>query len=257
MVVTDMLSNVLGWTNRQLHYYKTKEQMHTAYNALLQAMYAAEQKRQAEEIKALRLESELQLQRERLGRDLHDGFGSQLTHIISRLDLLAYTGVRDTSVLQRLSEFARDMNHTLRETIWLLDQETITVEAFGNRLHSLLLKVWEDRESPVLRWQFLNSPENPVLPLLLAQHLVRITQEATNNALKYAAASEIQVILEILETNLVLTILDNGYGFDLATVNQGFGLTNMRKRAEEVKGAFIVASDSLGTCINLILPLTF
>ena len=255
MVVTDMLSNVLGWTNRQLHYYKTKEQMHTAYNALLQAMYAAEQKRQAEEIKALRLESELQLQRERLGRDLHDGFGSQLTHIISRLDLLAYTGVRDTSVLQRLSEFARDMNHTLRETIWLLDQETITVEAFGNRLHSLLLKVWEDREAPGLCWQLRNSPENPFLPPLVAQYLVRITQEATNNALKYAKATQVSVTLVVDKTNLLLTITDNGLGFDAATTSKGFGLTNMRKRAEEVKGSFELQTNHSGTKIRVVLPI--
>src|SRR5690606_20859946 len=141
------------------------------------SVYEAERQRQAEEIKALRLENELQAQREHLGRDLHDGLGSQLTHLISRLDLLAYNGTPYPGQLLRLSEFARDMNQTLRETIWLLDQETITMEAFGTRLYGMLLKVWDDREAPELHWNILNTPDNPVLSPLTALHLVRITQE--------------------------------------------------------------------------------
>src|SRR5437868_4140044 len=117
MVVTDMWSNVLDWTNRLLQQYKTREQLQIAYTLLQQSVYEAEQKRQAEQIKALQLEKELQIHRERLGRDLHDGLGSQLTHLISRLDILAYLGNPEANQLVRLSEFAREMNQTLRETI--------------------------------------------------------------------------------------------------------------------------------------------
>lgn len=256
MVVTDMLGNALTWTYRQMQHYRTKEQLQIAYNLLQQAVYEAERQRQAEEIKALRLENELQAQRERLGRDLHNGFGSQLTHIISRLDLMAHANSPDPNQLLRLSEFAREMNQTLRETIWLLGHETITVEAFAARLYGLLLKIWDDRETPVLRWQLLNTPQNPVLPPLVALHLVRITQEATNNALKYAGATQIQVTVAVRKTNLLLTITDNGRGFNAATVSEGFGLTNLRKRAEEVNGTFNLRTSPAGTCININIPLT-
>lgn len=233
MVVTDMLSNALDWTYRQMHYYKTNEQLQTAYNLLQQAVYEAERQQQAEEIKALRLENELQAQRERLGRDLHDGLGSQLTHIISR-----------------------QMNQTLRETIWLLDHETIIVAIFGTRLYGLLLKIWDDREAPALRWQLLNIPENPVLPPLIALHLIRITQEATNNALKYAHATRVSLTLAVRKKDLTLTIADNGLGFKTATTGQGFGLSNMRKRAEEVQGNFKMQTGTSGTTIKVVLPLT-
>jgi len=97
--MTDMLHNALGWTFRQMQQYKTKEQLQAAHNMLQHIALEAERQRQKEEIKALRLEKELQAQRERLGRDLHDGLGSQLTHIISRLDLLACAGTPDPSQL--------------------------------------------------------------------------------------------------------------------------------------------------------------
>jgi signal transduction histidine kinase len=255
MVMTDMLDNALNWTFRQMQQYKTKEQFQAAFNLLQQIIYEAERQRHKEEIKALRLESELQAQRERLGRDLHDGFGSQLTHIISRLDLLACTGAPDPGQLLRLSEFAREMNRTLRETIWLLDHESVTVEAFGARIHSMLLKVWEERELPVLRWQILNTLENPLLSPLIVMQLVRITQEAISNALKYAEATQICVKLKINTNNLILTIKDDGHGFNAKTASMGFGLTNMHKRAEEVKGSFSLHTDHSGTNIDVVLPL--
>ena len=125
MLKIDMLSSALSWPFRQIQQYNTQEQIKIACILLQKSVYKAERQRQVEEMKVLRLENELQEQRERLGRNLHDGLGSQLTHIISRLDLMAYTGSPDANQLLRLSEFAREMNQTLRETTWLLDHEII------------------------------------------------------------------------------------------------------------------------------------
>jgi hypothetical protein len=56
MVVTDMLSNALDWTYRQMQHYKTKEQLQIAYNLLQQSLNEVEQQLQAKEIKTMRLE---------------------------------------------------------------------------------------------------------------------------------------------------------------------------------------------------------
>ncbi|QMU30529.1 sensor histidine kinase [Adhaeribacter radiodurans] len=255
MVVTNLLSNALEWAYRLVQHYKTKEQLLLAYQVLQQSAYEAERARQAKEIKALRLENELQTQRQRLGRDLHDGLGSQLTHLISRLDLMACSGKADPNHLLRLSEFAREMNQTLRETIWLLNHETIAIDAFGARLHNMLLKVWEDRDAPALYWQLRNSRDNLTLSPLLALHVLRITQEATNNTLKYANATQVNVKLTVYKSNLILIIEDNGKGFDLHTTQRGFGLNNMRQRAAEMKGVFSLHSGAFGTRICILLPL--
>ena|SRR5690554_1319007 len=88
MVVLNLLNDASAWAFRLIQQYKTKEELLLANNRLLQVLLELERARSAEEIKALKLENDLNAQRERLGRDLHDCFGSQLTHVISRLDLL-------------------------------------------------------------------------------------------------------------------------------------------------------------------------
>lgn len=221
----------------------------------MQSLLEAQHERQVAELKVEKFKKELHVQRQRLGRDLHDGFGSQLTHLNSRLELLAYRRVPNSDQLLRLSEFTREMNHTLRETIWLLDQEQITAEALGGRMHGLLLKVWEDRKLPSLKWQFMAIEDTLEVHPLIANHLLRIAQEGTNNALKYAGALEVSVIFKVSHTEASLTITDNGKGLDAFSSKNGSGLTNMRKRAEEVQGAFTLDSSNSGTCIKVLLPI--
>ena len=126
MVVLNLLNDASAWAFRLIQQYKTKEELLLANNRLLQVLLKLEKARSAEEVKALKLETELSVQRERLGRDLHDCIGSQLTHVISRLDLLTKTEDSNHQQLLRLNEFVREMNRTLRETIWVLDQESLT-----------------------------------------------------------------------------------------------------------------------------------
>ncbi|WP_207434670.1 ATP-binding protein [Sabulibacter ruber] len=253
--MAEILNSVLAWSSQRITYLTKRVEVQESYNSLLQSFIEAEQKRHIAELKALQLEKELQGQREKLGRDLHDGFGSQLTHLISRLELLAYHKWPDSGQLLRLSEFTRGMNHTLRETIWLLDQEEITVKALGARVHNLLLKIWEDRELPVLNWEFINIDSNYVVQPIIAMHLIRIAQEGTINALKYAIASQVKVTLEISQTDTSLTITDDGQGFHDVSYTKGFGLINMRKRTEEVQGTFLLNSTTSGTCIKVVLPI--
>src|SRR5690606_38261477 len=105
MVVLNLLNDVSSWAFRLIQQYKTKEELLLANNRLLQVLLELERARSAEEIKALKLENDLNVQRERLGRDLHDCFGSQLTHVISRLDLLTSNNEPNQQQLLRRKVF--------------------------------------------------------------------------------------------------------------------------------------------------------
>lgn len=255
MVVQGLLNYISSLVFRILQQYKSKEELLIANNRLVQVLLELEKARLEEENKALKLEKDLNFQRERLGRDLHDCFGSQLTHIISRLDLLTTTNNLDLHQLLRINEFAREMNQTLRETIWVLDQESITAIALGTRLHSMLLKIWEDRDAPILNWQFKNIAENKMIQPFLALQIIRIVQEATNNALKYASASQVTVKVTVKKNKLLLNIIDNGCGFDADIKRHGYGISNIGKRAEELRGCFRLTSSSSGTCIDVWVPI--
>ena len=239
----------IGWMYRQRLIRASAVRLAQQEQARRQELLEAEQKRQAEEVKALRLQTEMQQQRERLARDLHDGIGSQLTHIAGRLDILSVRATNEQPQLQRLSHFTRETNQALRDTVWILNRSEIQLSAFAGRLYIYLRHLWEDLDSPQLTWRTNTSATDPVLSPLVAQYLFRITQEAVNNALKYANVTTIDVSLLLQRDTVQLTVTDNGIGFDTATTNTGHGLTNMRKRTEEMGGHWRLTSNGNGTAI--------
>ncbi|MBL0154249.1 MAG: PAS domain S-box protein [Chitinophagaceae bacterium] len=74
-------------------------------------------------------------------------------------------------------------------------------------------------------------------------HLFRIIQEQTNNIIKYAAASEVQIDLMLKSREIQLRLSDNGKGFDASNpAVSGIGIINMMSRAESLNGQFRIES---------------
>ena len=96
------------------------------------------------------------------------------------------------------------------------------------------------------------------LPAALEQTLYRCTQEALANVVKYAAARHVEINLTQHPQQVVLTIRDDGCGFDPAEVDedQHFGLTGMRERVELLGGRVEIASQpGQGTTIKIeVIP---
>ena len=88
--------------------------------------------------------------------------------------------------------------------------------------------------------------------------LFRITQEAVNNIIKHAAATTVTIQLMHYEDMAILTIEDNGKGFDANSVdeNRKFGLNSMHNRALSVHGTFTLDSQiDKGVIITVHVPL--
>jgi signal transduction histidine kinase len=91
-------------------------------------------------------------------------------------------------------------------------------------------------------------------------HLLRIAQEAIANAVKHAAATQLQVVLVFRETEVQLDIHDNGRGFDPDAILHGdighFGLPSFRGRASKMGGAVVITSrPGGGTRISVRVPI--
>ena len=94
----------------------------------------------------------------------------------------------------------------------------------------------------------------PISPPVAAQ-LYRIVQEAVHNAVEHGAAREVQINLTSNDEVLVLTIRDNGKGFDANANGSGMGLRIMRYRAQCIGGSCDVQSSSEGTVVTCRVPL--
>ncbi|MBL7943196.1 MAG: ATP-binding protein [Flavobacteriales bacterium] len=87
------------------------------------------------------------------------------------------------------------------------------------------------------------------------KNLYMVLKESVNNARKHAGASVIEVRFFMQGTQLVMTVSDNGRGFNPATPTSGNGLQNIRKRAEELSASLeIVSQPGKGTTISLSVP---
>lgn len=204
---------------------------------------------------ALTLMRTLRQQREHIARDLHDGIGSQLTHIISRLDLLAHSNTTLEDQLNDLRDFTRETVQQLRETIWILNQPVIVYGQLSERIRGLLTRISTDSDQPTIRFTAYGDATTQ-LPPAMASSIFRIVQEGVNNAMKYADCTELSVCLATDHDSLTILISDNGKGFSPDEVTPGYGLLNFKKRSEELHGNFTISSSIDGTEILVDLPLS-
>ena len=122
--------------------------------------------------------------------------------------------------------------------------------------HSIRGLVDRYRSNTKTRLEF--SVQGTVLRLdpAIEENLLRIAQQATDNALQHARASLLRIELAFDETMVQLTITDDGQGFDVKKARRGLGLTGMGQRAEEIGGKCELKSQpGKGTRVEVRVPL--
>lgn len=204
-----------------------------------------------EEKKRLEAEALASLEEERLriARDLHDHLGPELSLISSRLDMMAYK--EEEGQLGQLADVTRGAMDQLRDTIWSIRGDAITLADFASKVREYANKRLAG--TPI---KFMDSCTDKYSELGPSQalNLFRVCQEAINNAAKYAKAS--QIILAIsCSDDLVIHLKDDGIGFNTELNAQGYGIRNMRERVAELDGFFSLESKESGTSILIKMPI--
>lgn len=217
------------------------------------------QEQLVEQEKALSILTE----RNRIGRDFHDGpaqLGSYLQmELQTILILLNKERLKDAKThVKRLLEIARNFNVEVRETIADLKTGFSSSQDF---LH--LLKDYLDRyqNNYGIKTELVHPPQplEGLFDHMAALQLLRIIQEAANNVRKHANANKMSVKIEVSATKAVVSVADDGQGFDLSRQSVGqnhYGLAIMRERAAEVGGKLRFESKpGIGTKVIIEIPL--
>ena len=197
------------------------------------------------------LDGEVQ-ERTRLARDLHDGLGSILAG--TKLNLLEmkksvvmeYTDAeRYETALGLLDESIREMRRVAHH----LMPESLVNMGLKHSITDFC------RTIPHAQFNYYGD-ESRIDPKLEVM-LYRIMHELVSNALKHSGAGYILVEITRYENKIVLTVHDNGCGFDASNVTQGMGLANIRNRVSAHNGNLIIDSNKgKGTEINVELRIT-
>jgi signal transduction histidine kinase len=187
---------------------------------------------------ALRQELATLEERNRLARDLHDTVKQQIFALAMQLGAAeAILNGASPEVHQRLSEaekLARQVQHELVEII----RELQPTDRTGKDLEQLLQEHVTDwsRQSGVATEVKFDGPLS--LPSPIDRAFFRIAQEALANVARHSHATKALVQVSRADGLVVLSITDNGVGFDPGKTNGGMGLRNMRERAEALPGGW-------------------
>lgn len=209
---------------------------------------------------AFKREADIQRERARIARDMHDQIGASLTQIA----LLAELADHEQSAGQAPKEQLRQLAETSREAVTHLDEIVWAVNPRHDNLSSLLEYVGQKAvqmfDAAGIRCR-LELPDNVAERPLNADfrhHYFLMIQEAQNNAAKHSGASEITLSVQPKPHHLLSVLSDNGRGFDdhsIALDSLGNGLKNLTARAAALKGnCEIVSIPGTGTTITITLP---
>ncbi len=207
-------------------------------------------------LRELRVQQEIHHEKQRISRDLHDNIGAQITYLISSIDQEAYTSKQEDVVFDRLSDKARNVMSQLRQTIWVISKEAINLSDFAQKVRDYSTKMLSLAGINV--FVQVNGNENSVLAPTIVSHLFRILQEAQNNIIKHAQASEVKIELSVQNNCIYLFIEDNGIGMgEIKTWDDHFGLKNMKDRVVEMKGNLTIGKteEGIGTRISIEVPI--
>lgn len=205
-------------------YYFYRQKQAAARQASLERKLAKEQAR-----------SKIQEERLRISRELHDNIGSYLSLIkvsVEQLPELSEERVREN--LPELQEALSLSMRELRKTVWLLNNEEISLDALAIRLREFFKPL--NQSGAYVNVKVVGDGAH-VLSDIQATHLFRILQEAINNAWRHGEARNIDVIFSINDDRSVeFSVTDDGSGYDSAAVQRGNGLQNMKSRMAELHG---------------------
>lgn len=207
-------------------------------------------------ISEIRAQNKLQEQRLEISKDLHDNIGAQLTFIISSIDTLRHAyPVNNPAIdgkLTNISAFTKDTIRQLRDTIWAMNNRDIAFEDLQVRIHNFIENAEKASDGIAFNFSIDNTLADVRLTSVEGMNIYRIIQEAVNNIIKHSGATAAAIsIMGHDEGGFMITIKDNGRGFDLAKGHKGNGLYNMQKRTEDIGGTFKAVSAKDGTTITL------
>ena len=187
-------------------------------------------------------------ERARVAREIHDGLAQYLFAISTQVNMLE-TGAPLEEVLPRLKRAAASAQQEARFAVLALSSAGGSAR-FDSALRRYVEVLTADGALDVeldVDPQVRLAPDEQI-------EVFRIVQEGLGNARRHAGASHVEVSITQRAGRRVVTVSDDGVGFDETAVVPGQGVANMRSRAHAIDGALTLRSDpGRGTAIEVVL----
>lgn len=221
-------------------------------------LYYLSRRKYHKNLAALKMKQQVQDEKERLSRDLHDNLGSQMALLSNNVEHLDINYKKQQGLhenIEKVKGASRQLLQTLRETIWILNKEQVTAQEFFDKLVDYTHRYLQSYRSIQLAVSEKFSG-NTLLHSNEALQLFRICQEAISNACKYSGSDTIILNGTASQNKFELIVADHGKGFDLNNIQEEghYGLKNMQKRAQNINAVLEIES-VLGKGVSVSIEL--
>jgi PAS domain S-box-containing protein len=195
-------------------------------------------------------------ERSRMAREIHDTIAQGLTGIVVQLQAAEDSQTPNADQIlhiQTARQLAKASLVEARRSVWALRPQSLEEHNLPGAIDRLIDQI-ADRSGIDIQRRIQPLPHP--LSSHIEDHLLRIVQESFTNILRHAQAQQVWVDLTFTPTQIRLCIQDDGQGFDLNQVTQGFGLTSIRERAHQIQAEFCLNSQlTQGTTLTVIVPI--
>ncbi len=212
-----------------------------------------------EELYGVKILEQQEAERQRIARDLHDTTVQTLTGLIHKMEFCSMIMDKDTervkSELNFMSSVIKESIAGMRNIIYDLRPMTFDDIGFAETLSRAIDKLQAGCDALI---GYKVKGEAVCIPQIIELTILRLMQEACNNAKKHAEANNITVTLEYKENKICLTIEDDGKGFEIidGKAKGGFGLSIMNERVYLLKGDIDIFSElGKGTKVYVEIPI--
>jgi signal transduction histidine kinase len=197
-------------------------------------------------------------ERRSFSRDLHDTLGQNLAFLRMKLDHFATNGALQSTEDSRaeLVEMRSIADESLALVRGMLTVLKPDAQGHLEKLICDYSQIVASRENILIDIQCEGKPRQ--IDSQIENQILYIYREALNNIVRHAQASQVEVVLNWSERDLMINIHDNGNGFNPQQVDSAshFGLTIMKERTEMLKGKFeLDTASNTGTWIKIWLPI--
>ena len=201
-------------------------------------------------------------ERNRMAREIHDTLAQGFTGIVLQLEAgeqaLEESPTEASDHLGRAKNLARESLQEARRSVWNLLPRSLEHRSLSEALNEEIRSLLDATNGDGARLN-VRGPERE-LSAEVQTALLRICQESLTNIRKHANANEVSVDLEFHTDAVLLSVRDDGTGFDVASPETsgqlgGFGLTGMEQRARLLRGTLSVSSSKdQGTRVEARIP---
>lgn len=199
--------------------------------------------------------AEIERVRKNAAQDFHDELGSKLT-VISMFTELTKSKLNGhyhdvAPYLDKVSDTAGSLYHSMKDLIWALNPEQDTVQDLYLQLKDFGDELFDQTGIEFKSEGIDKMIQNIQIPMEYKRHILLIFKELMNNSLKHSDCTFVCLTIKNEENHLEFKLQDNGVGFNATDEYDGDGLKNIYSRANKIGGKIKVCSNNRGTSVAL------